>query len=840
MKRKTLRNAILLALLSIMACCGILLGGLFLVLHSPSLLNRLANIFGYEVSARMISLSPNLSGSISGLSIKSLRDDGLTLVASNVTAKNSLDMILQGEIDSLVLQNPKLTYRFGKQTETPSDLSFLKKLPNIRLLDIRNAEALFPFEGGQQQVELTGINLTIKDFSSKTGGSIAFRANFAVLSSGDTAIALSGRINGDIHLTGVYPRPYGKGTVELTVDSGKYTSGNRTISLSGLTLTTEMVYDQRTETFAITTLRGESKNFGTIGGMAKAVLRGEVPWSATCSMASIDFAQVFGVIKPLLPEEYHGWTLQGMGTAETQLQGTYANGRPSLKGSVTFSFNQGGFNSPDSTKAAQGVTGKIVLKLQYAAPEQKLTFDIRSEQTDGEYLWGKFYTNLSGQKAFLAADGTILLDSDPQFHLSGSLDVFQTGEYSFSADGKTSNWGAQVKVADLSHDALLEKFLKDYLKDLSPGLANLSITGTSSLEIVIRRDHAATSIAGRYRMDGTTLDAPDMPLAIQEIAVDLPFDLVSPASGKSGLSSPVLPGFIRFKTIQRKGLTIDSLQIPLTIARNTLEIPEPVVVPFFGGHIHLYGVRVDDVLSPLRNHFGVKIENVDLGRMTRRLIGTEYPGTINADLGVMRYENNRIASEGSAVIHVFGGEIEATNFSAENITSSSRRFGGDISFRNINLEEVTKKIPIGNMTGIIQGSLKNLVVEYGQPASFALEVESVEVPGITQRISMDAIQSISVLGTGAGSALNRGITQFFREYPYSKIGFRCVLNNDQFSVNGTIQEGGKEYLVRRGFLRGVDVVNQNPDNVISFRDMQERTQRIFRPPQAEPVGVEFK
>jgi hypothetical protein len=839
MKRKKLRKAILLALLSIIACCGVVLAVLLLVLHSPSLLNRLANSFGYELSAQSISLSPNLSGSISGLSIKSLGDDGMTLVASNVTAKNSLDMILQGEVDSLVLQNPKLTFRIGKQKGAPSDLSFLKRLPSIRLLDIRNAEALFPFEGGQQQVELTGINLTIKDFSSKTGGSIAFQAHFAFQSAGDTAIAASGNINGNIRLAGVYPRPYGKGTVELAVDSGTYTSGSRTISLSGLTLAADMVYDQPTETVAITALRGASKNFGTIQGTAKAVLRGDVPWSAACSLASIDFAQVFDVIKPLLPEEYHAWTLQGTGAVETQLQGTYANDRPSLDGRVTFSFKQGGFSSPDSTKAAQGVSGRIILKLQYA-PEQKLTFNIRSEQADGEYLWGKFYSNLSGQKASLAADGTLFFGRDPRFDLNGSLDVFQTGEYSFSAGGTTNDWGAQIRVAGVSHDALLEKLLKDSLKELSPALATLSITGTSSLETVIRHDRAATSIAGRYRMVGTTLHAPDLPLAIQEIAVDLPFDLVSPSSGKSAPSSPARPGFIRFKTIQRKRLTIDSLQIPLTIAQNTLDVPEPVVVPFFGGHIHLYSVQVDDVLSPVRNHFGVKIENVDLGRMTRRLMGTEYPGTINADLGVMRYENNRIASEGRAVIHVFGGEIEATNFFAENITSSSRRIGGGITFRNINLEEVTRKIAIGKMTGIIQGSLKNLVVEYGQPASFTLEVESVEARGITQQISMDAIQSISILGTGAGSALNRGITQLFKEYPYSKIGFRCVLNNDQFSVNGTIHEGGKEYLVRRGFLRGVDVVNQNPDNVISFKDMEERTERIFRSPQAEPVGVEFK
>jgi hypothetical protein len=208
----------------------------------------------------------------------------------------------------------------------------------------------------------------------------------------------------------------------------------------------------------------------------------------------------------------------------------------------------------------------------------------------------------------------------------------------------------------------------------------------------------------------------------------------------------------------------------------------------------------------------VKVDNVDLGRMTRRLTGIEYPGTINADLGMMRYENSRIASEGKAVITVFGGEIEAADLFAENLASASRKLGGDITFRNISLEELTRKIEVGKMTGVIQGSVKNFVMEYGEPASFILEIESVEKRGVAQSISMDAIQSISILGTGADSALNRGITQFFREYPYSKIGVRCVLRNDQLSVNGTIHDGGKEYLVRRGLLRGVDI-NQNPNNV---------------------------
>jgi hypothetical protein len=416
------------------------------------------------------------------------------------------------------------------------------------------------------------------------------------------------------------------------------------------------------------------------------------------------------------------------------------------------------------------------------------------------------------------------------------MDVFQTGDYSFTVLGTGHDWSVQFKGADVSHARIADIGVREYLKGLSPRFSTLSVTGVSTLETTIRHESDALAITGTYRTDGASLAAPDMPLSIQAITANVPFALRYPSSGSSRWLSQ-RPGFVRFQGVQRRRLTVDDLRIPLVISENRLEVPESVAVPFFGGQVHLYGLQIDDVLFPTRYRFGVKIANVDLGRMTRRLTGVEYPGTVNADLGMMRYENNRIASEGKAVVAVFGGEIEATDLFAENILSSSRKMGGNITFRDISLEQLTQKIAVGKMTGVIRGSLSNFAMEYGEPASFVLDVESVAKRGVGQSISMDAIQSISILGTGADSALNRGITQFFKEYPYSKIGLRCVLKNDQFSVNGTIHDGGKEYLVRRGLLRGVDVVNQNPNNVISFRDMAERIKRLSRSPEMGPGGI---
>ncbi|MBA4395199.1 MAG: hypothetical protein C0407_16740, partial [Desulfobacca sp.] len=54
----------------------------------------------------------------------------------------------------------------------------------------------------------------------------------------------------------------------------------------------------------------------------------------------------------------------------------------------------------------------------------------------------------------------------------------------------------------------------------------------------------------------------------------------------------------------------------------------------------------------------------------------------------------------------------------------------------------------------------------------------------------------------------------------------CSLNEDRFRINGTIIEEGLEYLVRRPTGFGIDIVNKNPDNEISFSDIMERLQRI--------------
>lgn len=836
MRRGTIRKIIMWTVGGIGLFCCIAYGALFLVLQSPATLKYLASKFGYEVSASAMSFSPGLSGRIEDLSINDV-NSGLVVLCSSVTIKSLPDILLKKQIDSLVLHNPRITFTSSNKPDKTlkgekSDLSFLKKLPEVKLLDIRNAEITYLGADGLK-ITFADFNLTMKDFSPTKGGPISLRSKFSYTSGADMMTSAKGEINAMVQLAGIYPIPYGKGSIDITVDSGEYRSGGRTIPFKDLSLVTVLGYDANRETFTVESMKGKSGKLGTLNASAKMVMSGSRPWSVDLSLLSLDFSTIFGVAKPFLPDDFRKWTIQGKGGVETSLQGTYADKLPSFSGSIKFSFKDIGASSPDGSESAQGISGTVVLKMKYSSPEQTLAFNLHSVQQYGEQLWKEYYNNLKGQQASVTVDGNCILKGDMPFSIDAKLDLFQTGDYSINMIGNKSDWSMKAAAVNVSHKKLIDTLLTEYFNNSTAGLKGFTATGFSSLETEVRRSKGTTYVSGKYTMTDTAISAPGMQFSIGAVSMDLPFDLVSPSSAK-GNPVPPVRGSIRFTDVKSNKLTIDTVYIPLIIVQNALDVPERVVIPFYSGTVQIYDAMVDDLLSPDRQvRIGLKLENINLGSLTQSLLDMVLPGAINADFGVMRYQNNQVMSEGTAVIDVFGGEIKASNFFVQNITLPSRKFGGDVTFKDINLEEVTGKIALGRMSGNIRGSLKGFVMEYGQPSGFILEVESVKKKGIKQLISSDAINNISILGAGVGGVLGKGITQYLKDFPYSKIGFRCALKNDKFIVNGTIIEGDKEYLVRRGLFRGVDVVNQNRNNVISFRDMEERVKRISRPAEAK-------
>jgi hypothetical protein len=90
------------------------------------------------------------------------------------------------------------------------------------------------------------------------------------------------------------------------------------------------------------------------------------------------------------------------------------------------------------------------------------------------------------------------------------------------------------------------------------------------------------------------------------------------------------------------------------------------------------------------------------------------------------------------------------------------------------------------------------------------------------------VDNLTVLSSGeqASAGTSRFWMRFIRGFRYQKLGIVSTLRNDTFTLNGTIHEGGVEYLVKKPALFGISVVNRMPGNVISFKEMTGRLKRV--------------
>jgi hypothetical protein len=182
--------------------------------------------------------------------------------------------------------------------------------------------------------------------------------------------------------------------------------------------------------------------------------------------------------------------------------------------------------------------------------------------------------------------------------------------------------------------------------------------------------------------------------------------------------------------------------------------------------------------------------------------------------------------------------MRVSDISIDNVFTPVASLKSVVEFKDIDLGKLTGTFEFGHISGILEGSVKDLVIVNGQPESFEARIETVKRRGVGQKMSVEALEKISILGTGSSaSILKSGIYRFFKEYKYRKMGFRGSLKNDNFLLLGIETEGDKGYIVRGALLPPkVDVISYTQN--ISFKEMVKRLMRIKAVGMEEGVRVE--
>ncbi|SKA73683.1 hypothetical protein SAMN02745704_00513 [Paucidesulfovibrio gracilis DSM 16080] len=512
-------------------------------------------------------------------------------------------------------------------------------------------------------------------------------------------------------------------------------------------------------------------------------------------------------------------------------------GAETITGDVRLHWREAAYMSGDAQYMAQGLEGSLRLRSRLSMKTLRRWVNADLRLDGGELLFGPTYLDLAGHPLRFTGNAN-QIGADRFKDLQARLDWQGYGTVEAEGDlwahGPLSEWRcrAGLDVEDLNLGPVFASFVSTPMGLTRWQGENAGLGGTGHLTLSLYSDGTRADLEGRMRLVDASLRSAEGGVDVRGANLDLPvrYRLKGEASmpGVSELD-PEETGALRVGHLHTPWSERENLAFRLALVPNRLYWLDPVAIPLFGGRIRLEDLQWDRPLSRSFK-FGVNasFRGIDLAQWSRE--GVPLRGVLEGDLGRITATRHRISIPGAIRGTFFQGRLRADRLFMDWPFEARRQFGGEVSVRGMDLESLSGALGVGRVTGLLDLDLQDFLFAFGQPAQFTLTAQTSGEGDFEKSVSLKAVNSLSVIGTGSGLGdVGVGLfASFFEEFSYARIGFQCILNNDRFQVRGLIREGGVEYLIKKPFLTGINVVNGNPENFISFADMLERMQRVVK------------
>jgi hypothetical protein len=502
-------------------------------------------------------------------------------------------------------------------------------------------------------------------------------------------------------------------------------------------------------------------------------------------------------------------------------------------------LDQVAFQSPDVRYAGEKLSLGLHLTATQSMNDKGWTTSVEGSAVKGGLLYDRIYIDLQKNSLQFQFQGDYDVP-DRTINLSGFKFALKD-LLSLEADGQLSDpmlhgpCHFRVRLPRMPLKPAFQLLLKEPLEQEVPFLADLNTGGELTAEMDFQKEGEGWRLFGRCSWrDGEILGKR---FALEGIELNLPF------WGESRRVSldPSLEARLPYsKDFPKEGsLLVHSVALPYlpkqsfaaraSIAPNIISftLQDPVKVP--GGEIEFDPISIKGLYT-LSPSFvtGATLRESNLTPLLLEVWPHPVQGTIQGRLNVVTFDGDRIRTKGNVNIRAFGGEILLSDLGASGVLGSTPTVLLDATWRDLNLAELTAGTPFDKVEGILQGQVKHLETVGSEPQRFELFLETVRTKGVPQKISVKALENIARIGGGGSPfiGLAGALTSLFKEFPYDKIAIRASLENDVFKIGGPLREGDKVYLVKRSGFSGVNVINQNPNQRISFKDMMNRIKRV--------------
>ena len=525
-------------------------------------------------------------------------------------------------------------------------------------------------------------------------------------------------------------------------------------------------------------------------------------------------------------KEMEGWPLSGTLSWERGKKDGPLDFRITLEGSGLNGAAEGG-----RSWAVKGLDSRVSARLEWAPLGREISGFWKQEFLKGSLAYEDWFFSFNESPLPLEFNGKMSYPPGG-FRVLGSL-KFQhppLGSWSGSGDldwrSRTLHYQGRIVGTDITLQESTSLLAEQAEGIFFPWLRRMEPRGVISAEFSLDGLNRDYRIQGRVRGSDLEFDLRDPGIHFHISQLDLPVHFGSTLSREPVDPDPQT-GRIQLRDLRTPWSSVSFMEIPISAGFKVYRIPAPLAFPLWGGVVTTRGIAFDGSGDRPSLQAEANLSEVDLSAV---LPGRGIEGKLEGDLGNITLNAEQASASGELTAQVFDGTVKATDLGVIRPFETARRIQGKVLFDHLNLEPLTRLFSFGKISGYVQGTIEHLSFGPEYPERFCLTLKTQEVAGVLKKINVQAIENVSLLGTGWGElgGLRSGINRWFQEYDYREIGLTCSLVEGRVTLRGTIFEDGLEYLVRKPGPIGIDVINRNPENEIDFEDMLERFRRISK------------
>jgi hypothetical protein len=203
----------------------------------------------------------------------------------------------------------------------------------------------------------------------------------------------------------------------------------------------------------------------------------------------------------------------------------------------------------------------------------------------------------------------------------------------------------------------------------------------------------------------------------------------------------------------------------------------------------------------------LSLRAIELARLSAAFGWPAFGGTLTGEIPAVRYADQKLIFDGGLDVGVFDGDVDIDELVLERPFGVAPTMAASIALRNLDLKPLTGAFGFGEISGRLQGQVRDLRLVDWAPVAFDARFETSTTSKDPRRISQRAVQDLSSVG-GAGlvAGLQSQVLKLFDTFGYARLGLSCRLANNVCRMGGLDSSGAGYTIVEGSGLPRITVI----------------------------------